>query len=150
MEAEMKAELELPPVIYRGKVSRIRSPNCVEVVLDLRFSVQIERGIVLEGIDTGLIPAHRREQAMYCLILLLSKRNVLVHTDDSQRDGFIKGRIFLAEAVRNPPVPLQKPYRVDTALLEVSSFYQWLGTVNYDHVPVARLYGNNVPARKES
>lgn len=143
----MKTEIELPPVIYRGRVIRVLSPNCVEVSLDLRFSVRIERSIILEGIDIQSIPPALREDAQYCLILLLAKKSVLVHTDDSGKDGYVKGRIFIAEDVRDPPIPLECPHRVDIPLLEVSSFYRWVGTKGYDPTYAAKLYGSNIPPR---
>lgn len=143
-------DIALPSVIYRGRVLRVHSTNCIEVSLDLRFGVHIDRNVLLEGVAAESIPPGLREDAMYCLILMLAKRAVLVHTDDSQRDGFVKGRIFIAEEVKCCPVPLLKPYGVAVEMVEVSSFYQWLGGKNYDYTYAAKLYGNNVPPRNKA
>lgn len=122
----------LPSVVFRGEVKRVHSINAVDVILDLRLGVHIEKRIVLEGIEPGSILPQHRNNAMKCLIRLLGGKSVLVHTDDSQRDGYILGRIFLTDKIENPPVPLRRPYDMDVELLEVSSFYSWLASKNFD------------------
>lgn len=124
--------LKVPPCVYRGKVQRVHSVNAVEILLDLRFGVHIEKTIVLEGVEPGKIASHLRSDAMKCLIRLIGGKSVIVHADDEPyREGYVLGRIFVTDRVIDPPVPLLRPYNMTESFLEVSSVYLWMASLGY-------------------
>jgi hypothetical protein len=139
--------MDLPSTVYRGKVVRVQSINCIEINLDLRFGVHIDKNVVLEGIEAKDINPKLRSQAMHCLILLVGGKKVIVHADDSQRDGYIVGRVFLQDRVTEAPVPLLRPYGMDTPMLEVTSFYRWMASRDFNAADVTNLLNAKVGAK---
>ena len=118
--------------LYPGKVFRIRSVNCIEVDLDLGFGVSLRKPIVLEGVERGDVPSYFVRRAKHCLIVLLGGKRVYVYLDSDHNEGHAFGRVFLDQPVHGDPVGLMKPDGLDRPLLEISTFYTWLRSTDYD------------------
>jgi hypothetical protein len=134
----MLKDVELPPQLLRGRVTLIRSVNCIEVRLSLAFGVQFAKRIVLEGIDRNFVPDRSKRDAKKALVLLLGGKDVIVHADTTSQDGFTIGRVFFDEKIYGDPPPEAwvQPYNIDAHMLEVSLFYQWLRERDFDRAAV--------------
>ena len=130
------AKIELPPRLHRARTVRVQSFNCIEVDLELDYGVSIRKRIVLEGIQRSLVPEYRQKTAMHALIVLVGGKNLIVHIEPSNTtkmtDGYIPGRVYLAEKVHGEPEGMAIPHGLDEELLEVSLFYLWLLKRDFD------------------
>lgn len=131
------AKIELPPRLHHARTIRVHSFNCIEVDLELDYGVSIRKKIVLEGIQQTDVPRHLREAARHALIVLVGGKRLIIHVDSGKMsDGFIPGRVYLAEKVYDVPDGMATPYGLEDELLEVSLFYRWLVSrdFNMDYV----------------
>ena len=131
------AKIELPPRSHHARTIRVHSFNCIEVDLELDYGVYIRKRIVLEGVQQSNVPKHLRIAAKHALIVLVGGKKLVIHVDSSKMsDGFIPGRVYLAERVYGEPEGMVIPHGLETELLEVSLFYMWLveRDFNMNHV----------------
>lgn len=130
------AKIDLPPRLHHARTVRVQSFNCIEVDLELDYGVSIRKRIVLEGVQRSLVPEYRRKAATHALIVLVGGKNLIVHveTDNAGKmtDGYIPGRVYLAEKVHGDPEGMVIPYGLEDELLEVSLFYLWLMKHDFD------------------
>ncbi len=129
--------------LYNGRTFRVRSINCIEVELDLGFGITVKKSVLLEGIERGDIPKRLVSRAKHCLVVLLGGKPVLVHTDDKRKDGHLYGRIFLDQKVFGEPEGMVKPFGLDEEMLEVSTFYAWLKSKDFDIKLVKGILNGN-------
>jgi hypothetical protein len=120
-------EITLPSRFYQGRTLRVISFNCAEVELALRFGVKVEKNIIVEGVQKTDVPFHSQRTAQHALVVLIGGKRLVVQVDDDEKkDGFILGRVYLAEKVHGNPVGLVIPKGLETPMLEVGTFMRWL------------------------
>lgn len=138
---------KLPTRLYQAHTNRVLNLNCVQVALDLNFGVTLQKNIIVEGIDGHAVPAAKRSDAMHCLVLLVGGRDLILHTDDSTIDGFLKSRVFLeAAAPAAPDGTLAVPYGLSEPRMEVGLAWAWAARGGFDHRGLAALM-REVPRR---
>ncbi len=126
-------KIALPPQLHHARTVRVQSFNCLEVDLDLNYGVSVRKNIVLEGVQSADVPRHLRKAAQHALVVLVGGKRLIVHTErQDTTDGYIQGRVYLAERVYGSPEGIATPYGLDLQLLEVTIFCRWLKTVDYD------------------
>jgi hypothetical protein len=127
------AAVELPPRFYAGRTVRVHSFNRVEVALRLGFGVTVEKNIILEGVQRINVSKELRRTAHHALVVLVGGKNLIVQVNgDDEKDGHVMGRVFLSEKVHGEPEGLVTPHGLDQPLLEVGTFFSWLGTQDFD------------------
>ncbi len=123
----------LPTKLYQARTVRVMNLNCVLVDLSLNFGVTISKNIVVEGIDGHAVPQARRHDAMHCLVLIVGGRDLLLHTDDSTLDGYLKSRVYLdGTAPSYPDGTVAVPYGLDEPRIEVGLLWSWAQRNNFD------------------
>jgi hypothetical protein len=142
-------QIELPSRLIRARTVRVERLNCVDVNLDLDFGVQVKKRITLEGVMPKTVDTHKRDAAMHCMVVLLGGKNLLVHVPDGvdKRDGYIMGRVYLCDKVYGNPPGLRCPFGLDTELLEVGEFFQYLNENGFNEEVLKRVLQRNAYER---
>ena len=131
--------MSMPTRLYRARTVRIINLNCVMVYLDLGFGISLQKNLVVEGIDGSVVPPSQRPAATHCLVIIAGGRDLLVHTDDTTLDGFLKARVYLAaETPAAPEGTLAMPYGIDLPRMEVGLMWQWVARHGFDPRAVGR------------
>lgn len=126
---------KLPSRLYRAHTVRVHKVNCVEVDLDLNFGATLRKHLILESVDPSSIPARQRADANHCMVLILGGQDLIVHTDDSAIDGFLRARVYLDHAVPEGfawPALTARPFGLDEHRAEVSMLYAWASAQGFD------------------
>lgn len=131
--------MTLPTRLYQARTVQVLNLNCVLVSLSLNFGISLQKNLVIEGIDGHSVPQHLRSDAKHCLVCIVGGRDLLVHTDASTLDGFLKARVFLEEAAEGmPDGTLAVPYDTDQPRLEVGLMWRWAESRRFDPREVQR------------
>lgn len=93
--------------LYRGRCSRVLTPNLVEVDIDLGLGVHITRRMVLGHYR---VTDGAGDTAMHCLVILVGGKTVLVRVDDETIDGHMRGTVYSCETkfAGVPNIPTQQ------------------------------------------
>jgi len=114
--------------------------------LRLGFGVTVEKNIVLEGVQRISVPKELRRRAHHALVVVVGGKDLIVQVgSDEEKDGNVVGRVFLNERVHGKPEGLVLPRGLEQPVLEVSTFFAWLGEKDFDlRVVKAALNGKGV------
>jgi len=138
----------LPPKLMTGRTCWVHSLGCVEFELELGFGVSARRSVLIEGIEPRTIPEKMRSEAKHCLVTLLGGKRVLVLADVRKPDMTVLGRVFLNEKVHGNPEGMAQPPSLEEYLLEVGTFFNWLGSTKYDIQVVKAVLNGTGPKRE--
>tara|TARA_R100001086_G_scaffold120987_1_gene62317 strand:- start:1866 stop:2285 length:420 start_codon:yes stop_codon:yes gene_type:complete len=122
-----------------ASVKHIKTPNRIELSVDLGFGVHVNRVFLLADVRIDDIPQEHRQAAVHCLVVLIGGKSVLVEPEHL-RENCRFARIFLTSRVYGHPVGLVLESPIfDRPVLDVGMFYQWLAGRDYDVAEVRSI-----------
>lgn len=131
---------QLPTQVFHAEAGLIRHINDFEAILRIAFGIAIRKTVNIEGVNRHIVAPKLHSAAKHAMIILLGGKPLLIHCDPTVTDGIIRGRVFLNRRVYDAPDgTMFAPYGLDTPLLEVGSFFQWLHHRDFDVAAIKQV-----------
>ena len=123
-------------VVYKGRVVFIPKTTWDHPLIDLwlGFNVRVSQKFAIEGIDASRVPTYLQDNAHRCLLLLLVKKRVLVHTMPYEKlTKPAIARLYLDEsAPKAPDECVETVYSVNEDKVSIADMFSYLERCGFD------------------